>query len=232
MPRRAAWIRCGPLGVWVGAALAAVIGSVASAPPRRLSTSLECRAGLDAMLRDPNWEFHNNSFTRWCRVLLENEFSQCCSMADFARGRAEDCTDCEAKCIHQPLAQFCTAYFGKACVVKRKPFFPGAKDLVVLETFCVPEDCNNAADRAALMPWYSLTYKPRRSGWHKDYDQALLECPDSLVEGLVWTFFVLVLIVVLGIVAYFLLVAPKDKGVTLVSQEQMQREAESDEEED
>merc|ERR1712224_619874 len=99
------------------------------------------------MLKDPNWMLMNTTWTKWCRIRTENEMANCCSVADFAEGRAEGCSsDCLARCIHPPFDSFCDEHFGKACTVLRKPFYrSGAPGLQVRESFCVPEDCDNVA---------------------------------------------------------------------------------------
>ncbi|CAE7320810.1 unnamed protein product [Symbiodinium sp. KB8] len=104
------------------------------AAPRRLQTSQQCRIDLEDMLRDPNWDYVNNSATRWCRLRLENEMASCCRVANFAEGKGEDCSNCVANCLHQNMITLCNQNFGQACIVKRKPFFrTGAPDV---EAWC------------------------------------------------------------------------------------------------
>lgn len=180
------------------------------------STSMQCRAGLDAMLKDENWVWVNTSYTRWCRIRLENEMAQCCGVGDFEKGRAEGCSECSANCVYVPMDRLCSKYFGKACKVNRKPFYrTGAKGLEVEESFCVPYDCDNPADRSVLMTWYSATYKARRGGWHRDWDEAELLCPDSIIQSIVYTLLAIVGFFILVKVYIFLRWAPKEPGRTL-----------------
>jgi len=215
--------------VRVGLLLTAGVTSgeeVREAAPRRLQTSQQCREDLDDMLRDPNWGYVNNSATRWCRLRLENEMAGCCRVANFAEGKGEDCSDCVANCLHQNMITLCNQNFGQACIVKRKPFFrTGAADVEVQETFCVPTGCNNGADRDALIAWYAAIYVGSRNGWHLDYDEAVLECPSGVVTAIIVTVVVIVCIVACIPISIFLFKAPKERGRTLISQEQMQAES-------
>ncbi|CAE7665212.1 unnamed protein product [Symbiodinium sp. CCMP2456] len=114
--------------------LTAGVTSGEEAAPRRLQTSQQCRIDLEDMLRDPNWDYVNNSATRWCRLRLENEMAGCCRVANFAEGKGEDCSNCVANCLHQNMVTLCNQNFGQACIVKRKPFFrTGAPDV---EAWC------------------------------------------------------------------------------------------------
>eukprot|EP00747_Dinoflagellata_sp_TGD_P163212 gnl/TRDRNA2_/TRDRNA2_181642_c0_seq1.p1 gnl/TRDRNA2_/TRDRNA2_181642_c0~~gnl/TRDRNA2_/TRDRNA2_181642_c0_seq1.p1 ORF type:complete len:286 (-),score=29.55 gnl/TRDRNA2_/TRDRNA2_181642_c0_seq1:170-1027(-) len=195
---------------------------VTGAKPRRLTTSIQCSQSLDDMVRDKNWQYANKSATDWCRVRLENEFTQCCQMAEFAKGRAEGCSGCAANCEHYLLMTMCNKYYGTACSVRRKPFFTsGARGLEVLESFCVPRDCMNTQDREALMGVFAVTYKPLRYGWTENYDETILECPSA--AGLVILLIcVTILAVCLGLpLAYLLFVAPQERGRVLVSQGDM-----------
>lgn len=201
---------------------------------RRLSTSTTCRQKLDAMLTNEHWSFMNNSYTKWCRIKAENEMARCCGVADFAQGRGEDCgttrmsgtaqpTECRSDCWHNGMADFCSANFGRACRVDRTIF-----DGVILhvdETFCVPQACDNSNDRESLMNWYATLYAERLSGWHKRWDQAILNCPSTAVGALLYTLLALVCVPILLVVAYILFVAPKGAGRLLKSQEEMQKEA-------
>lgn len=200
------------------------------APARRLTTSTECRSGLDNMLRDPNWLVVNTSMTRWCRLRAENEMANCCKVADFSRGYAEDCTDCMANCLHKQMQDLCVQQFnGLACEVHRKPFIrTGAPDMVVMETFCVPEDCNNNADKEAIVQWYDALYKKRRGGWHFSYDEFTLICPNGVFIAILWTILVILIIICLIPCALYLFKAPKERGRTLISQADMQTESAAD----
>lgn len=66
----------------------------------------------------------------------------------------------------------------------------------------------------------------RRIHWHYDYDEAVLDCPNSIL--LIVFSILLGFIFVLGSipVALFLFKAPKERGRTLISQADMQAEQE------
>eukprot|EP00437_Effrenium_voratum_P015508 CAMPEP_0181443352 /NCGR_PEP_ID=MMETSP1110-20121109/24508_1 /TAXON_ID=174948 /ORGANISM="Symbiodinium sp., Strain CCMP421" /LENGTH=151 /DNA_ID=CAMNT_0023567323 /DNA_START=348 /DNA_END=803 /DNA_ORIENTATION=- len=131
------------------------------------------------------------------------------------------------------MITLCDQNFGQACIVKRKPFFrTGAPEVEVHETFCVPSDCNNGPDRDALMAWFAAMYVARRDGWHLDYDEASLECPSGVVTAIIVTVVIIVCIVACIPISIFLFKAPKERGRTLISQEQMQAESMRGEEED
>jgi len=204
---------------------------------RRLTTSTKCRQALEAMLTNENWNFVNNSFTKWCRIKAENEMARCCRVADFELGRGEECgitamsgtpqeTECFTQCHHQGMIDLCHSYFGKACAVDRRVY--SGVDLRVSETFCVPEACDNGSDRESLMNWYSTLYAGRLNGWHAYWDDATLNCPSAAIAATLWTICAIVLSVVFLIICYFLLVAPKEGGKLLISQEDMQAEAEAE----
>ncbi|CAK9053295.1 unnamed protein product [Durusdinium trenchii] len=211
----------------VGVLLALARGEIDDgAHPRRLTTSVACREALEDMLRHENWMYVNNSQTRWCKLRLENTMATCCRIANFAQGRGEDCSGCVSSCIHQNMVTLCEKDFGQACIVKRKPFFrTGAPELEVHETFCVPKECNNGADRDALVAWFAAYYVARRDGWHMDYDEAVLECTSGVVTAIIVTITVIVCIVSCIPISIFLFKAPKERGRTLISQEQMQAES-------
>jgi len=179
------------------------------------------------MLDDDNWKFMNNSASRWCRVIVENKMSSCCSNAEFAKGKADNCPDCIADCMHDHFISFCNKYFGKACLVKRKPFHQNGVSLTVHESFCIPEDCDNSEDlsRSAIMKWYAWHYRARRYHWMADYDEAEIECPNNvaLIVFSVLGGFALVLAAIP--VGLFLFRAPKERGRTLVSQQDMNEDS-------
>eukprot|EP00440_Ansanella_granifera_P071764 gb/GFBE01077879.1/.p1 GENE.gb/GFBE01077879.1/~~gb/GFBE01077879.1/.p1 ORF type:complete len:245 (+),score=55.20 gb/GFBE01077879.1/:1-735(+) len=205
------------------------------AAPRRLTTSTQCRTSLDLMLKDPNWKYVNNSMTRWCRLRLENKMASCCGLANFAEGKAEGCNEeeCVAECLHQNMITLCNDDFGESCIIDRKPFFKtGAPAVTVRESFCVPQDCNNAADREALVAWFAALYVGRRNGWHLDYDEARLACAGSTVTVLIGIVTAIVIIASLIPLSIFLFKAPKQAGQTLISQSEMQESAKQDEDED
>ncbi|CAE8713185.1 unnamed protein product, partial [Polarella glacialis] len=136
---------------------------------------------------------------------------------------------CEAQCEHLNMIELCNKYFGKACTLKRQPFFQtGAADVEVLETFCVPKDCDNGVDRDALVAWFSAIYVGRRDGWHKDYDEASLTCPDGAVTVILILVAVVVLVIAAIPLGIFLFRAPKARGRTLISQADMQATADAE----
>eukprot|EP00928_Gymnodinium_smaydae_P047332 TRINITY_DN31580_c0_g1_i1.p1 TRINITY_DN31580_c0_g1~~TRINITY_DN31580_c0_g1_i1.p1 ORF type:complete len:257 (-),score=56.81 TRINITY_DN31580_c0_g1_i1:130-900(-) len=235
-PRQAG--RPAPLASATAAAAAALVllGRLAPAAAqegRRLVTSGPCIAALDTMIKNDDWKFMNTTWTTWCRVKLENEMAKCCSVADFEKGRGEGCGSCQASCIHPPFIAMCNAWFGTACVVSRKPFHrTGAPELISDETFCVPTECNNAADRQSLMQWYAAKYKTLRAGWHRNYDSTELNCPDGVAEAMGITVAVIVGIIGFAFLWWFLRTAPKEKGRELVSQSDMVQEDEDDAPED
>jgi len=207
-----------------------------AAPDRRLQTTTAgCRTALNSMLEDSNWRFMNNSLVRWCRMRLENEMARCCTIADFANGRGQGCGDCLADCVHQHFDDLCNKEFGKACVVVRKPFAAtslivdgreqGTPDLVVRESFCVPRACDNNADKDALIPWYGTLYVSLLNGWHGDYDEATLECPSNVMTVLLLVIAGLVLFAAAVPISIMLFTAPKERGRTLISQADMQDDA-------
>lgn len=82
------------------------------------------------------------------------------------------------------------------------------------------------------MPFYSITYKNVRGGWHLDYDEVELQCPLAAVGILLYVFGAIALVLLSIPVLYFLCVAPKDRGRTLVSQADMQGDDDDDDDED
>lgn len=206
---------------------------VDAVPGRRLTTSFDCRVALDDMLRNEIWMFVNNSQTRWCRIIVENEFANCCNEAEFAKGKAEGCSDCLADCSHHQMHTVCATHFGRACPVWRKPFArTGAPGLEVLETFCLPEACDNSGDRLAILPWFDSTYRSRRISWHLWWDQAELDCPPFWRTVLLWSIFSIVMLGCLGKVGQILFIAPPERGRTLVSQQDMAGSDDEDEDEE
>jgi len=202
------------------------VSVAAQAPGRRLTTSSLCRQALEAMLTNEHWNFMNHSFTKWCRIKAENEMARCCGVADFELGRAESCDECFASCHHQHMIDLCSSYFGTACSVDRKLF--AGSTLRVSETFCVPAECDNGSDRESLINWFATLYAARLSGWHSDWDDAILSCPSAAVGALLWTLLAIILTIVFLVILYFLMVAPKEAGRELISQEEMQAEAEAE----
>jgi hypothetical protein len=100
----------------------------------------------------------------------------------------------------------------------RKPFHRrGAPELDVLETFCVPKDCDNIADRQALPAWYHTAYFAQRTSWHQDYDNAVLECPNETGLVLWIAGAAIVGLLLMSGCLYFLCVAPKVKGQTMLA---------------
>lgn len=72
------------------------------------------------------------------------------------------------------------------------------------------------------MAWYAASYKVRRNGWHKDYDEATLECDPGLIAALLMTITIIIGIILLLIILYFLLKAPKEQNKVLMSAADMQ----------
>lgn len=206
---------------------------------RRLQTSTECRQRLNDVVTSENWQFWNRSERHWCRLRLENEFAQCCTIADFNKGTAEGCSTsgCFADCRHTQLMQQC-GYYGQACLVRRKPFVrtgiysdnrpSDAEHLEVQETFCVPDACNNGPDREALMAWFKDRYRDLRYGWTANYDDATLECDNGVVMILLVTLLCIVVVVCCAGICVRLFVAPAKRGRTLVSQEDMNKGTSAD----
>jgi len=212
---------------WVSSEDEVVIG-------RRLKqTSTQCSTSLEFMLKDTNWLQVNNSMIRWCRLKLENEMARCCSLANFEDGISEGCSGCEAKCQHYGMQNLCQQHFGQACTVRRKPFNKtGSPDVEVMETFCVPADCNNQADKEVLIARFGSQYAGKRYGWHEDYDSATLECDDGIIAAMLTTLAVIVGLGCMLPVAWFLFKAPKESGKTLISQAEMQDLSKQDEDAD
>uniref|UniRef100_A0A7S2IC74 Uncharacterized protein n=1 Tax=Alexandrium andersonii TaxID=327968 RepID=A0A7S2IC74_9DINO len=218
------------------ACAAAATGAAAQpeleAAPRRLSTSTTCRFALDGMVTDVNWRRVHNASSRWCRIRFENQMAQCCSISNFPQGTADQCDEskCVADCQHTHMAALCPS-FGQACLVRRNPFtrtgpfadirLSDGPLLQVLETFCVPSDCNNGPDRDALMQWYNVRYRADRSGWQANYDQAVLECDSGILVIILATIACIAILILCVPVLWFICVAPKERGRTLVSQAEM-----------
>lgn len=190
---------------------------------RRLTTSSACRADLDSMLRDANWLFVNDTWTKWCRIKLESTMAICCKLEDFNRGYAEMCSGCMADCTHTQMTTLCNKWFGQAGTLVRHPFLnTGAPDVAVTETFCVPSSCTNAADLTAIMPWYSAIYRSRRAGWFLSYDDASITIPSNAGTIVVIVIAVVVAIALMIPLGIILFQAPKERGRTLISQAEMQ----------
>jgi len=202
------------------------------AASRRLSTSTTCRLALDNMVLDTNWLRVYNASSRWCRIRLENQMVHCCSISNFPQGTAEGCDAslCVADCRHTHMAGLCPR-FGQACLVRRNPFtqtgpFSGVRAsdgplMEVLETFCVPNDCNNGPDRDALMQWYNVRYRSSRTVWQANYDQAVLECDSGVLTIILATIACIAVALCCVPVFFYICVAPREKGRTLVSQAEM-----------
>lgn len=184
-------------------------------------TTMQCRVSLQNMLYNDDWRFMNDTMTKWCRIRVENKMSTCCTNAEFAKGKADSCSDCKADCVFTRMAALCNEHFGKACVLTRKPFSKNNVSFEVAETFCVPTDCDNAEDLGdnLLIRWYDAQYRYERSAlWMKDYADAediKAGCPNSTVAiiiGVVVGIIVVVLSIPLGL---FLFKAPKERGRVL-----------------
>lgn len=187
----------------------------ANAPLSRVSA--ECRLSFIAMMNNKDWQFLNDTSTRWCRIKVENKMSVCCKNAEFAKGKADSCSDCKADCVHTKMAGLCASYFGKACNLNRKLFGKNNISMMVLETFCVPKTCDNSndLDNNALVTWYDYAYRNRRLStyWQLDYSDAKpLECPSPAVMIIVITFLSVVVIILSIPIGIFLFKAPKERG--------------------
>lgn len=236
LPRRS--LRSSPackraLALLTWAAAAARTAAQPEASPRRLSTSVVCREALDAMVNDVNWFAVHNTSSHWCRIRFENQMAHCCDISNFPQGTAEMCdaSKCVTDCRHMTMATFCTHLGGQACLVRRNPFtrtgpfsdvrLSDAPSLEVHETFCVPNECNNGPDRDELMQWYNVRYRPRRSGWQANYDQAILECDSGILTIILITIACIGGILCCMPILWYVCVSPKEKGKTLVSQAEM-----------
>mmetsp|Transcript_59606 Transcript_59606/g.141829 ORF Transcript_59606/g.141829 Transcript_59606/m.141829 type:complete len:282 (-) Transcript_59606:141-986(-) len=196
-------------------------------------TSADCRIALDNMINDVNWQHINASQQAWCRLITENEFANCCQFAEFAKGKAEGCSQCDADCEHVQMQDFCNEYMGKACKLVRQPFFlTGAPEMKISETFCVPQDCDNRVDRENVVMWFHITYRALRApgSWHDDYETAVLDCPTMVADIIIITIAAVVGIIALVVLAWYLFKAPKERGQTLISQAEMAAQDEEEEE--
>lgn len=183
------------------------------------STTTQCRVSLQNMLYNEDWRFVNDTMMRWCRIRTENRMSTCCENSEFAKGMADSCSDCTAKCVFVKMQEICNSHFGKACTLTRRPFSKNNVTMAVSETFCVPKDCDNSEDlkNNLLVKWYDAQYRyERRQLWMYDYSDADdLACPTatgtiiiSIIGGCV--------AVIIGIpVSIFLFKAPKERGRVL-----------------
>lgn len=180
------------------------------------------------MLNNEHWIKMNDTYTRWCRIKAENEMAKCCSVADFAAGRGEGCGECLAECTHTHMMKLCSSHLGgSACSVDRKLFEDAP--IRVIETMCVPEDCNNGSDKDAFIAWFSTLYAGRLNGWHAYWDDATLTCASAAMMAVIWTILAVVIVIFSLPLLYFLFVAPKEPGKTLVSQADMQAQADREE---
>jgi len=236
MPRRfcrcalalTAWAATGRAAAAHGNETVAEFGALG----RRLFASSQCMDELDHMVNDENYQFVYRKASRWCRVRLENRMAHCCALMDFPKGTADGCdpSSCSADCRHTKMQEVCPI-FGRYCNVRRNPFvqtgpYDGTRDsdapmVEVLETFCVPDACDNGPDRDALMQWYSVRYRAERSGWQANYDQATLECDSGVLTIMLVTGACIVFVVCIAPACFFLCVAPRERGRTLVSQAEM-----------
>jgi len=78
------------------------------------------------------------------------------------------------------------------------------------------------------MAWYATLYASRLSGWHARWDEVELSCPSSTVGALLWTLLAIILTPLALVLAWFIFVAPKERGRTLKTQEEMQAESAAD----
>ena len=86
--------------------------------------------------------------------------------------------------------------------------------------FCLPEACNNDADKAGIMEHYAYSWKDGREGWRKDYSNASIVCSDGqytpYILGLV--FLAIVALIVLCLV-YLMVVPPSLRKANAVQPE-------------
>lgn len=158
--------------------------------------------------------------------------ASCCLGAEFAKGKADSCNDCEADCSFTKMTELCNAHFGKACLLRRRPFSKNNITMAVVETFCVPKDCDNSQDlkNNLLVKWYDAQYRQdRKVLWLYDYSDAdPLECPTMTVTIIVAVLVSIVVAIVSIPVAIFLFKAPKERGRVLRSAEEEVEEEEDD----
>jgi len=183
------------------------------------STTMQCRVSLQNMIYNDDWRFMNDSASRWCRVKLENRMSTCCTNAEFAKGKADSCSDCSADCANSKMVTLCNGHFGKACSLTRKPFAKNNISMKVTETFCVPKDCDNSEDlkNNLLIKWFDAQYRSERTTlWMYDYgDTETLSCPSAALEialGIIGAVIIMIISIPVGI---FLFKAPKERGRVL-----------------
>lgn len=176
------------------------------------------------MLYNEDWRFMNDTASRWCRIVVENKMSTCCTNAEFAKGMADSCSgDCVADCIHTKMTALCNEHFGTACILTRRPFTANEVKMTVRETFCVPKDCDNPQDLESnlVVKWFDAQYAYERTTlWMFDYsDTDPLECPSMaylIIIIVVTTIIVVIISIPLGI---FLFKAPKERGRVMRSAE-------------
>lgn len=176
-----------------------------------------CRVSFKNMNADKNYMLMNTTMMAYCRVRVENKLAGCCDLLEFQRGKAEGCaTTCGVSCEHRPMEQLCNQHFGLACKVKRQPFFEHVPSFEVIETFCTPKDCLNPGDLSSILLHFDVNYKKSRSGWRRDYEHALLECPDGLAELIGIVLAVLVGFFGMIALAIFLFKPPPNKGQPVI----------------
>jgi len=181
----------------------------------------ECRASYTAMLNNKDYLFMENLMWNWCRIRMENKMATCCTNAEFAVGRSDSCdSDCVADCVHPQMAALCTSYFGKACSLSREPFSENDVSFKVMETICIPEECDNKddLDSGYLMKWYHVAFKDRRYGQNYRFNyQEVTEfaCPGNTVMIIMIVVGSSILIVAAIPLGFFLFKAPKERGRVL-----------------
>jgi hypothetical protein len=157
------------------ASVLALLGGLVNALSR------PCSEAFNNMLQDTNYKYMNKTFQQWCRVRVENKLAGCCSLVDFAAGKAEGCANkCKVSCEHRPFEHLCNTWFGTACRVTRAPFYSNVSSFEITETFCLPRDCENDDDKSGFLMHYHIYYLlSRYSQWQKDYEHGTLECPSN-----------------------------------------------------
>lgn len=152
----------------------------------------ECSKSFVQMYYNKDFQEMNTTVLKNCRVRVENKLQGCCETVRFKewadknseatpKDIVENCASkCSVNCEHFHFAQFCNAYFGRSCTLSRFPM----KDLdfEILETFCIPEDCDNDKDRADVVAYFHLRWLRNRRGWRYNYENGELHCDDGSAE--------------------------------------------------
>jgi len=73
-----------------------------------------------------------------------------------------------------------------------------------------------------------VLYAGRLSGWHKNWDDAVLNCPNAAVGALLYTLLAMFITVITVPAIYILCVPPPERGRELISQAEMNADANTD----